>query len=66
MTCSYPASQLNNQLAQHAHQIVATVPAFATVTQVLLRDGRQAKRIIRLAMGQQSGIRGDARTVKLQ
>jgi hypothetical protein len=45
---------------------VATVPARATVNQVLLRDGHQAERVIKLAIGQQSGIRGDARTVKLQ
>ena len=55
-----------HRLAQHAHQIVATVPARATVNQVLLRDGHQAERVIKLAIGQQSGIRGDARTVKLQ
>ena len=55
-----------HRLAQHAHQIVATVPARAPVNQVLLRDGHQAERVIELAIGQQSGIGGDARTVKLQ
>jgi hypothetical protein len=33
---------------------------------VLLRDGHQAERVIKLAIGQQFGVRGDARTVKLQ
>ena len=55
-----------HRLAQHADQIVATVPARATVNQVLLRDGHQAERVIEFAIGQQSGIGGDARTVELQ
>ncbi len=50
-----------HRLAQHAHQIVATIPARATVNQVLLRDGHQAEHIIEFAIGQQSGIGGNAR-----
>ena len=42
-----------HRLAQHAHQIMATVPARAAVNQVLLRDGHQAERVIEFAIGQQ-------------
>jgi hypothetical protein len=45
---------------------VATIPARATVNQVLLRDGHQAEHIIEFAIGQQSGIGGNARTVELK
>jgi hypothetical protein len=45
---------------------VATVPARATVNQVLLRDGHQAERVIEFAIGQQASIGGDAGTVELQ
>ena len=46
--------------------MVPPVPACAAVNQVLLRDGHQAERVIEFAIGQQSGIGGDARTAKLQ
>ena len=49
-----------HRLAQHAHQIMATVPARAAVNQVLARDSHQAKRVIEFAIGQQPGIGGDA------
>ena len=55
-----------HRLAQHAHQIVATVAARAAVNQVLARDSRQAERIIEFAISQQARIGGDARTVELQ
>ena len=55
-----------HRLAQHADQIVTTVLARAAVNQVLPRDSRQAERIIEFAIGQQSGIGGDAGTVELQ
>jgi hypothetical protein len=42
-----------HRLAQHAHQIVATVPARARVNQVLARDGHHAKRGIEFAISQQ-------------
>jgi hypothetical protein len=54
------------RLAQHADKIMPPVPPRATVNQVLLRDGHQAERVIEFAIGQQSGIGGDARTVELQ
>lgn len=53
-------------LAQHAYQIVASIPARATVNQVLLRDGNQAECVIEFAIGQQAGIGSDTRTVELQ
>ena len=55
-----------HRLAQHADQIVPTVPARAAVNQMLPRDGHQAERVIEFAIGQQSGIGGDAGTVELQ
>ena len=63
---SYPASRLNTDLAQHAFQIVATVPTRAAINQVLARDNHQTQRVIEFAIGQQAGIGGDARTVELQ
>jgi len=55
-----------HRLAQHADQATATVATRATVNQVLLGDGHQAERVIEFAIGQQAGIGGDTRTVKLQ
>ena len=55
-----------HRLAQHADQIMTSVPPRAAVNEVLLRDGHQAERVIKLAIGQQSGIGGDTRTVELQ
>ena len=45
---------------------MATVAARAPVNQVLARDTHQTKCVIKLAIGQQSGIGGDTRTVELQ
>jgi hypothetical protein len=53
-------------LVQHAHQIMATVPARAPVNQVLVRDVHQAKRVIEFAIGQQSGIGGNPGALKLK
>ena len=55
-----------HRLAQHAHQIVATVAARAAVNQMLPRDGHQAERVIEFAIGEQACIGGDARTVELK
>jgi hypothetical protein len=55
-----------HRLAQHAHQIVATVPARAAVNQMLLRDSHQAERVVEFAIGQQACIGGDTRTVELK
>jgi len=54
LTSSYPARRPKHGLAQHAYQIMATVPARATVNQVLARNARQAKRVIEFAIGQQA------------
>ena len=43
-----------------------TVPARVAVNQMLRCDGHQAECVIELAIGQQSGIGGDAGTVELQ
>jgi hypothetical protein len=55
-----------HRLAQQAHQIVPIVPARAPVDEVLVRNSHQAERVIEFAIGQQSGIGGDARAVELQ
>ena len=49
-----------------SHQIMPPVPARAAINQVLSRDVHKAERVIKLAIGQQSGIGGDAGTVELQ
>jgi hypothetical protein len=43
-----------------------TVPARASISQILPRDYHQAENVIQLAIGQQSCIGGDAGTVELQ
>jgi hypothetical protein len=45
---------------------VPTVLAHAAITQMLPCNAHQAKRVIEFAIGQQSGIGGNAGTVKLQ
>jgi len=55
-----------HRLAQHAHEIMSAIPARTRIDKVLPCDSHQTKRVIKLAVGQQSGIGGDARTVELQ
>jgi hypothetical protein len=55
-----------HRLTQHAAQIMPPVPARAAINQMLSRDVHEAERAIEFAIGQQSGIRGDARTMELQ
>ena len=55
-----------HRLAQHTDKIMATVPTRATINQVLLRHGHQAECVIKLAIGQQARIGGDAGTVELE
>jgi hypothetical protein len=43
-----------------------TVPARASISQILPRDYHQAEHVIQLAIGQQSCIGRDAGTVELQ
>jgi hypothetical protein len=45
---------------------MTSVPPRAAVNEMLLRDGHQAECVIKLPIGQQSGIGGDTRTVELQ
>ena len=45
-----------HRLAQHAHQIMATVPTRAAVNEVMLRDGHQAECVIKFAIGKQACI----------
>ncbi len=54
------------RLAEHANQIMATVPTRAAINQVLSRDNHQAERVIEVAIGQQARIGGDAGTVELK
>ena len=51
---------------EYPARIMATVAARAPVNQVLVRDGHQAECVIKLAIGKQSGIEGNAGTVELQ
>ena len=53
-------------LSQHPDQIMPTVPARASISQMLSRDYHQSEHVIQFAIGQQPGIRRDAGTVELQ
>ncbi len=55
-----------HRLPQHSDQIMPTVSACASIGQSLPSDGRQAEHIIKLAIGKQPSIGGDAGTVELQ
>ena len=47
-------------------RIVATVAAGAAVNQMSVSNGHQAECVIKLAIGQQARVGGDARTVELE
>ena len=55
-----------HRLARHAHQIMPPVAARAAVNQMLLCDSHQAEGVIKLTIGQQARVGGDARTVELE
>jgi hypothetical protein len=51
---------------QYQQPVNVYVPARAAINQMLSRDVHEAERVIEFAIGQQSGIGGDTRTVELQ
>ena len=55
-----------HRLPEKAHQSVLHVATAPTLLQTLTRRLRQSQCIIQLATGQQSGVRGDGGTAKLQ
>ena len=55
-----------HRLPEKAHQSVLHVTTAPTLLQTLIRRLRQSQRIIQLAAGQQSGVRGDGSAAKLQ
>jgi hypothetical protein len=55
-----------HRLSQHSDQIMPTVPARASISQILPRDYHQAEHVIQLPERQQTSIRGDAGTLELQ
>jgi len=55
-----------HRLTQHADKIVPTILVGTAINQRLPRNAHEAKRVIEFTTGQQSGIGGNAETVKLQ
>jgi ABC-type Fe3+ transport system substrate-binding protein len=51
---------------QHPHERVTAVLAGAAVGQPFARHRAEAKRIVEFAIGEQTGVRRDDRTAKLQ
>src|SRR5665811_2003391 len=54
------------RLPQHSDQIMPSVPADASISQIFPRDDHQAEHIIQFPERKQTSIRGDAGTVELQ
>ena len=61
-----PGKASEHRLPQHPDQIMPTVPARASISQILPRDLHQSEGIVQLAIGQQAGVGGDIGAVELE